>query len=229
MIKVIPFMFTTLATLTMFDMGSANMTSFINSQVSQAIGVGMAVLFTSIFRTANIEAITRRLVKTMWTDISLLGKAMRAPSVMEVSVRMVDGISLLAPRLALARKNGLASDPGYLSAMNILSDLRVGLNMTRLLRLMPKLQRQGIPVHPVLESLSGFYADRMKDISGKDEPALLGKIDCTLYGLASGPHNVQQNNAIAALAGIRRDLFPDALPYSPLTVSQKENGYGKAA
>ena len=229
MIKVIPFMFTTLATLTMFDMGSANMTSFINSQVSQAIGAGMAVLFTALFRIANIEAITRRLVKTMWTDISRLGKAIRAPSVMEVSVRMVDGISLLAPRLALARKNGVASEPGYLSAMNILSDLRVGLNMTRLLRLMPKLQRQGIPVHPVLENLSAFYEDRMKDDSGKDVPVLLDKIDTTLYQLARSHHNVQQNDAIAALAGIRRDLFPDALPYSPLTASQKENGYGKAA
>lgn len=97
MIKVIPFMFTTLATLTMFDMGSANMTSFINSQVSQAIGAGMAVLFTALFRIANIEAITRRLVKTMWTDISRLGKAIRAPSVMEVSVRMVDGTACSLP------------------------------------------------------------------------------------------------------------------------------------
>ncbi len=229
MIKVIPFMFTTLATLTMFDMGSANMTSFINSQISQAIGVGMAVLFTGIFRIANIESITRRLVKTMWTDISSLGKAMKAPSVMEVTVRMVDGISLLAPRLALARKNGLATEPGYLSAIHILSDLRVGLNMTRLLRLMPKLQRQGIPVHPVLEDLSGYYEDRMKDKAGQDEPVLLEKIDATLYELACTSHNVQQNNAIAALAGIRRDLFPDALPYSPLSASLKENRYDKAA
>ena len=94
---------------------------------------------------------------------------------------------------------------------------------------MPKLQRQGVPVHPVLEDLSVFYEDRMKDDSGKDVPVLLGKIDSTLYLLASSHHNVQQNDAIAALAGIRRDLFPDALPYSPLTVSRKENDYGKAA
>lgn len=151
------------------------MTSFINSQVSQGNRCRHGGSFTALFRIANIEAITRRLVKTMWTDISRLGKAIRAPSVMEVSVRMVDGISLLAPRLALARKNGAASEPGYLSAMNILSDLRVGLNMTRLLRLMPKLQRQGIPVHPVLEDLSAFYEDRMKDDSDKDMPGFAGQ------------------------------------------------------
>lgn len=101
--------------------------------------------------------------------------------------------------------------------------------MTRLLRLMPKLQRQGIPVHPVLENLSAFYEDRMKDDSGKDVPVLLDKIDTTLYQLARSPSQCPAKRRHRCTGGLRRDLFPDALPYSPLTASQKENGYGKAA
>ncbi len=228
LIKVIPFMFTTLATLTMFDMGSANMTSFINSQVSQAIGVGLAVLFTALFRSVNLETVTRRLVHTMWNDIARLGQADRAPSVMAVTVRMVDGVSLLAPRLAAAHKTGTAGMPAYLSAMNILSDLRVGLNMTRLLRLQPKLIRQGLYVHSLLEPLSGFFRQK-KALPEADKEALLKQIDVTLYRLSLMPSGVHQTGAVAALAGIRRDLFPDAPAYSPPPADGKVDCYEKAA
>lgn len=56
-VKVIPFMFTVLATLTMFDMGSANMTSYINSQISQAIGVGSAALFHGHIQDSRVDSL----------------------------------------------------------------------------------------------------------------------------------------------------------------------------
>ncbi|MCZ4052816.1 FUSC family protein [Oxalobacter sp. OxGP1] len=218
-VKVIPFMFTVLATLTMFDMDSANMTSYINSQISQAIGVGSAAIFMAIFRTASVDSLIRRLVHSIWEDISRLGYAVRAPSVVAVTVKMVDGISLLAPRLALATKTGMADHPGVMAATNILSDLRVGLNMTRLLRTETKLEHQNLSVRPVLERLSEYYRHEKKTRDVATE-GLLDEIDMTLYRMANatGPH-LQQSQAIAALTGIRRDLFPDALPYSPSSVS----------
>lgn len=164
----------------------------------------------------------------MWNDISTLGKALRAPSVMAVTVRMVDGISLLAPRLATVQKTGAASLPGFLSALDILSDLRVGLNMTRLLRIDPKLERQNFTIRPLLERLSDYYGHR-KNLPVDNAAELLGQIDQALYRAANIHSHAQQSNAIAALAGIRRDLFPDALPYSPLTEGSKDRFYGKAA
>ncbi len=221
-IKVIPFMFTVLANLTMFDLGSANMTAFINAQISQAIGVGSAAIFMALFRTASVDALIRRLVQSMWKDISSLGKAIRAPSVVAVTVKLVDGVSLLAPRLALATKTGGTQNPGFIAATHILSDLRVGLNMTRLLRIDTKLQRYSLTIRPVLESLSDYYR-QMKKVENHQTEALLRDIDLTLYRLANSEFILQKNHAIAILAGIRRDLFPEALPYSPLTNQNREN------
>lgn len=220
-IKIIPFMFTVLATLTMFDMGSANMTSYINSQISQAIGVGSAALFMAVFRTASVDSLIRRLVRSIWDDISKLGQAIRAPSVIAVTVKMVDGISLLAPRLALATKTGGTKNPGFIAATNILSDLRVGLNMTQLLRAETKLERRNMSVRPVLKHLADYYRQGKK-IQETATGELLQEIDRTLYRIANAGSRPQQSQAIAALAGIRRDLFPDALPYSPLTASGGE-------
>ncbi len=217
-LKVIPFMFTVLATLTMFDLGSANMTSYINSQISQAIGVGSAALFMAIFRTASVDSLIRRLVNSIWDDISKLGRAVSAPSVVAVTVKMVDSISLLAPRLALATKNGGTKNPGFIAATNILSDLRIGLNITRLLRTQTKLERHNMTVRPVLERLADYYRHGKKPENTAAE-TLLEEIDRTLYRIANAGLRLQYNHAIAALAGIRRDLFPDAMPYSPSAAS----------
>lgn len=221
-IKTIPFMFTVLANLTMFDLNAANMTSFMNAQISQAIGVGSAALFMAIFRTASVDSLIRRLVRSMWNDISALGQAVKAPPVVEVTVKMVDGISLLAPRLALATKTGGTTNPGFIAAENILSDLRIGLNMTRLLRIETKLQRKDMTLRPVLQQLSAYYRQRKKAEDTRT-PQLLEAIDIALYRIANSESRIQKNHAIAILAGIRHDLFPDALPYSPLTIEQKIN------
>lgn len=220
-LKVIPFMFTVLATLTMFDLGSANMTSYINSQISQAIGVGSAALFMAIFRTASVDSLIRRLVNSIWDDISKLGRAVSAPSVVAVTVKMVDSISLLAPRLALATKNGGTKNPGFIAATNILSDLRIGLNITRLLRTQTKLERHNMTVRPVLERLADYYRHGKKPENTAAE-TLLEEIDRTLYRIANAELRLQYNHAIAALAGIRRDLFPDAMPYSPSAAGSTE-------
>ena len=225
-VKIIPFMFTVLATLTMFDMGSANMTSYINSQISQAIGVGSAALFMAIFRTASIDSLIQRLVHSIWNDITKLGEAVKAPSAIAVTVKMVDGISLLAPRLALATKTGGTKNPGFVAATNILSDLRVGLNMTRLLRTETKLERHHMSVRPVLERLADYYRQGKKSQDAATEE-LLHEIDQTLYRMANTESRLQQNQAIAALAGIRRDLFPDALPYSPSTAGDRKKDQAK--
>ncbi len=225
-LKVIPFMFTVLATLTMFDLGSANMTSYINSQISQAIGVGSAALFMAIFRTASVDSLIRRLVNSIWDDISKLGRAVSAPSVVAVTVKMVDSISLLAPRLALATKNGGTKNPGFIAATNILSDLRIGLNITRLLRTQTKLERHNMTVRPVLERLADYYRHGKKPENTAAE-TLLEEIDRTLYRIANAGLRLQYNHAIAALAGIRRDLFPDAMPYSPSAASSTEKDMRK--
>ena len=152
-----PFMMLTICSLTMFDTGTADMTTFINSELSQSIGVGLAILFTGMFRIVSVTSISRRLATMMREEIASLGDRARTPSAIAVSVKMIDGISLLAPRLSRMEKETPASLTDGLSARRMLADLCVGLNMTRLLRLEKRLARFGVPIRPLLQALSASY------------------------------------------------------------------------
>lgn len=216
----IPFFFTAMATLTMFDQGSANMTAFMNTQISQCIGVLFAIVFMGVFRSISIQMLVEDVVKSIWQEISKIGTMTTAPSPILVAVRMVDGISLIAPRLALVQKDHQVSRSGKLeSAVNILQDLRIGASMTQLLRTEPRLGVSPSPYRSVLEYLSTFY-EKEKQFTQEEIELLLSKIDQAIYETARLPEHHQQHIAIAALAGLRSDLFPDALPYSPLRWSE---------
>lgn len=109
------------------DTGNGDLGSFINGILAQSIGMGAAVLATALLRSVSADWTARRLLRAGWTELSAIGKLLRPPSVTEMSARMLDRIGLLAPRLALA------SSYQDLTSMNALRDLRVGLNMSKLL------------------------------------------------------------------------------------------------
>ncbi len=207
-VRAVPLFFTTMATLTMVDIGISDMTSFINSQISQAIGIGFAVLFTGLFRSVSTEWSARRLLRAGWQEIVQLTQAIRPPPVVAVTVRMVDRVSLLTPRLAASR--GL----GDYAAANALQDLRIGVNMTHLLRVRTRLERHTVSIQSLVDALSDHFRNRPDD-PAKREPSLLQKIDHTLQNICRTPPFPMRNEAVAALAGIRRDLFPEAAPYQP--------------
>jgi uncharacterized membrane protein YccC len=199
----------------MYDMGMADMTAFINGQISQAIGIGMAALTTSLLRSVNTEWTARRLMRAGWKEIAHLAKAIKRPPVVEITVRMVDRIGLLAPRFASA---GTHKD---LSATYAMEDLRVGLNITYLLRIQSRLQRNAVTVQPLLHGLSEHFHNRPAQPLRR-EPNLLEHIDHTLHNVCAVPYFVRRDEAIAALTGIRRDMFPNASPYRPNAQTIKE-------
>ena len=51
---------------------------------------------------------------------------------------------------------------------------------------------------------------------------MLEQVCNMLQSVCNMPSSIRQNTAIAALTGIRRDLFPDASPYYPQTLVFKE-------
>ncbi|MBS1169253.1 MAG: aaeB 3 [Burkholderiaceae bacterium] len=206
----VPLCFTPLASLMMFDMGTSDMTSFINSQISQVIGIGIAVLCTNLFRSVNAEWVAQRLLRAAWNEIVQLAEAVKVPSIMAITVRMVDRVSLLLPRLA-------ASRPGDdIAAIRALQDLRVGMNMSYLLRVRSRLERRAVSIQPLLSRLSAHFRHRSGDI-GAHKQELLVTLDRTLHAICDAGSFPMRNEAVAALAGIRRDLFPQALPYQPVT------------
>ena len=123
---------------------------------------------------------------------------------------MVDRVGLLTPRLALA---GARED---LQAVDALRDLRVGLNMTMLQSVRAALGRADAAVATLMHGLARRFA-RLPALDDQAEAQLLDSLDNALRAVCHGAHDAAQREALAALAGMRRDLFPHAPGYLPST------------
>jgi hypothetical protein len=133
----------------------------------------------------------------------------------EFSARMVDRIALLTPRLALAGKQQ------DLQAADALVDLRIGLNMAQLQGVRGQLGRAEAALWPVLEHLAQHFEAR-PGVDPAGEQRLLASLDNALRAVCAAADGAAQGEAVAALAGIRRDLFPQAPPYAPSPILEKE-------
>jgi uncharacterized membrane protein YccC len=213
--KAMPFLFGLAATLALEDTSNADMVSFLNATFSQLAGIWIAALVTRVFRTVGAGFTARRLLKAGWSELARIGSGGKAPSVTEFSTRMVDRIALLTPRLALA---GAQQD---LLAADALVDLRIGLNMAQLIEARNELGRSQAALAPLLEQLSQHFEARPKVITA-NEQRLLAALDNALRSVCAAPASNSRRDAVAALAGIRRDLFPHAVAYQPSPVLEKD-------
>jgi uncharacterized membrane protein YccC len=213
--KGIPFLFGVAGTLAMLDTDNADMISFVNVTLAQLAGITATVLITSVFRSVGAGWVARRLLKAGWSELARLGSGERVASVPEFSARMVDRIGLLTPRLAMA---GTHRD---LKAADALIDLRVGLNMAQLREARADLGAAAASLWPLLEHLSQHFEARPQ-IDAAGNARLLTSLDNALRSVSAADLSGAQRDALASLAGIRRDMFPDAPPYQPSPIPEKE-------
>ncbi|MDX3905493.1 MAG: FUSC family protein [Pigmentiphaga sp.] len=204
------FLFGVISALALHDTQTADLVSFANSMIAQVVGIVAAAVSTRVFRTISADHSAARLLRANWQELAQLGRArsVREATVTEISARMLDRLALLAPRLAAARDNT------SLQGVDALADLRLGLNMTQLLRVQPRLERDGLPLRPLLLSLSGFF-DSRKGPAQRPAAPLLQRLDATMRAACALAPSPEQRDAVAALGGIRRDLYPDAADYQP--------------
>jgi uncharacterized membrane protein YccC len=213
--RAMPFLFAIAATLAMHDTNNADLVSFINGMTAQVIGLVAAVVFTGVFRTVSAGWTARRLLKAGWSELARMGSGERVASVHEFSTRMVDRIAQLTPRLALA---GAQQD---LQAADALVDLRIGLNMAQLVEAKRTLGPSQAALWPLMEHLSQHFEARPR-IDTAEQQRLLASIDNALRSVCAAETAPVQSDAVAALAGIRRDLFPKAPPYQSSPLIEKE-------
>ncbi|MDR1311313.1 MAG: FUSC family protein [Burkholderiaceae bacterium] len=190
--------------LVLYDYGAPDLMSFINGQIAMLFGIATAFFSTTLFRNLSIERTVRRLVRSIEEDIAKIAAAMRPVSVTAILVRMVDCVSLLAPRIASADRDS------SMSSINVMGELRVGMNAGTLLNAQPFMQRSGISPDHFMKGLSAYFTGKLEksESSGKE---LLVQLDRLLYRACGLPLSPEKNRIVAALAGIRRDIFPDAL------------------
>jgi uncharacterized membrane protein YccC len=213
--QAMPFLFGFAGTLALIDTNNADMVGFANTMLAQTFGIWLAALTTRLFRTVGAGFTARRLLKAGWSELARIGRGDKVPSVAEFSSRMVDRIALLTPRLQLAGKQQA------LQAADALVDLRIGLNMTQLAEARRVLGRSQAALAPLMEDLARHFEARPRVDAGADTH-LLASLDNALRAVCDDVPTAAQRNAVAALAGIRRDLFPDAAAYAPSPVLEKE-------
>jgi len=215
--RAFPFLFGVVGTLALMDTNTADIESFTNGMLSQIVGLAAAAVFTSVLRSVGAGWTARRLLKAGWSELARLGNGERV-TMAAFSARMVDRIGLLAPRLALAAKQPNAQQD--LQAVDALRDLRVGLNMTLLQGVRARLGHADVAVAPLMKQLARHFASLPKAEKAY-EPGLLTNIDDALRAVSgheNGANDVRCE-ALAALTGMRRDLFPNAAPYEPSLVT----------
>ncbi len=213
--QAMPFLFGLAGTLALVDTHNADMIGFVNSTLGQIVGIWLAALTTRLFRTVGAGFTARRLLKAGWVELAGIGRGDKVPSVPEFSARMVDRISLLTPRIQLAGKQ-----PDLVAA-DALTDLRIGLNMSHLAEARSGLGRSQASLAVLMEDLARHFDTRPKLIA-ENEIHLLASLDNALRSVCEEVVSAAQRQAVAALAGIRRDLFPRAAAYAPSPVIEKE-------
>lgn len=183
------------STLALQDTAMADMNTFINNKFGELMGIASALIITGLIRSLTGEWQVKRLLLAGWHDLAKLGKA--AIPDQAFASRMIDRLGLLAPRLATL------SDPA--PAASVLNDLRIGHEMTILIQ-----HQDFLPLHiqPLLMQLSQYFSLRAKQAT--PPISLLKQIDSTLRSAIQENSSAAQLASIAALVGIRRDLFPES-------------------
>ena len=203
--------------LSMQDTGTMDLVSFINSMLAQLAGIAAAAVFTRLLRSVSAGWTARRLLRAGWLELASLAGARRTPDLATVSARMVDRIGMLTPRLAMA---GPQQNVHEIDALHAFGDLRIGLNVAQLRHLAPQLREHQAGLRRLMRDLSAYFRAQP---GKRPEPGLLRQLDAALRDVcAAAPAAPQASReGAAALAGIRRGLFPDAAPYQANSQEKK--------
>lgn len=174
--------------------------TFVNANLASALGVLLAMVWTSLTRPFGRDMALRRLLRANWRD---LAQGAAAPhDYAQNTARMLDRAALLLPHLAAE---------GLHRLVDVFRQLRAGFGMLDLLRAEHRLPDAAqAHVNAVLRSASAhFAASASAGSEGAASDIILRQIDLALDAtLANTSHAARQ--ARGALVELRLSLFPTA-------------------
>lgn len=208
------------------DTATGDFVSFINSSAAQLLGIVVAARTTKLVRSVGSDWMARRIQRATWRELGELasGRVDRARAD-GYAARTLDRIGLLAPRIAQS-----VGTPGDLATRDALRDLRVGADLVALQSSRPQLPGPATPaVGALLTEVARFFRQRGAGHAATARPGpLLPCLDAALAALlaplpthGSTPSAQASHQAISALVGLRRAMFPDAPPPA-ITLSPQE-------
>ncbi len=184
---------------------SADFALYVNEGMAVLAGYLFAWTWTLLTKPFGAEIAARRLVRAGWTDLADMAAGSRTQDHAVLASRTLDRLGQLVPRLA-------ADETRDLLAIDGLAELRIGYNILDLQRdrrALPEAAR--IRINAVLAGVSALFRQRVAAGGLVDAPTgLLADIDQALdAAVACGPRQAARD-ALQALVGLRRALFPDA-------------------
>lgn len=203
--KAIPVIIGLCGTLAMHDTSQADLVSFVNLMLGEIAGIVVASRITRLMRSVGTAWSARRIQRATWQDLNDLARQPSLPDNGEAYlIRMLDRIALLAPRVV--QLGGRV--PGV-PAEEALRDLRLGADIVTLQKHRPILPRRGL--QNLLDHLADWYQRRGEGHLVSPPAALCELIDNVLEQ-ELGVSAPRRHAVIAALVGLRRNLFPQATP-----------------
>jgi uncharacterized membrane protein YccC len=193
---------------------SADFPSFLNNFTAQTCGIFAALVGTQLFRTIGAAFSARRILRFAWRHLA--ANAAASPDEGQDRAvwtsQMLDRLGLLIPRLALLEA------PGDLATVDLLQDVRIGLNIADLqearLALGPSVEPS---LAAVLRAITAYFRRRSIVPSTEVTPTLLVKIDRAIDIVSSAWTSPERQACLWSLVGLRRNMFPGAEPYVPIT------------
>ncbi|MCC8536403.1 FUSC family protein [Xanthomonas axonopodis pv. poinsettiicola] len=196
------------ALLSLQNTYDANLQRFVNAAVAMVLGIGFAVVLTRLFRSVSAEWSARRLVRQGWRTLADAADGHGTQDRQHFAARMLDLLGLLAPRLALAPEGS------ELASVDMLKEVRAGLNILQL-----RSARHGLPqpsldaVDAILVEIAAHYRRQVahkRPLPGSD--ALRERLDASLAHLGKVPAGTHRDDALLGLIGLRYSMFAQAAP-----------------
>lgn len=191
--RIMPLLMGFVTGLSLTNTFSANFADFANANFALVAGVAAAILTTRLMRVVGPHVVAQRVLHAGWRELAAMAKARTAPTAGEWTGLMLDRIQLLAPRLSGA------SSSDRLAAADALRDLRTGLNLLVLKNM------DDADINALMGDVSGHFTALQSSHNLKPPSALRHHIDKVL----AQPRPLA---VLAAVTGLRRNLFPDAPP-----------------
>jgi uncharacterized membrane protein YccC len=199
---------------------SASMPEFLDSNLAECVGVGVALACTRLLRSVGAGWAARRILKQGWREVAGLARRSRSLDADGWIGAMLDRVGLVSARVALA------APEDSVDAYDALADMRVGINVLNLQATSDALSSgPRASIQAALAAVADTFEQRIADASPDPAPTVLTAIDQALRDLAAAPapgpspsHSTIDSARIrgfAALTGLRRNLFPNAAPYAP--------------
>ena len=192
----------------------ADFQSYANSNLALLVGMYAAAIVMRLVRSVGAEWAISRIIWSGRRTIAAAADRRRPLDRARFAGLMLDRLGLLAPRMA-------ALDPSNgLRGRDVLAHIRIGLNVLDLRRARHGLTaRAGESVDELLRDLARTYRASLEG-----GPDLGHRIDGAIAAVLACGESLAKREALLALVGIRRGLFPQAPPYRPPKPQPQKGG-----